>query len=292
MVSAFDRTGGAACFEDSAHAGFMPMIDQGVPWYEDLHTVGAQYDYEKSSPWLDDDSPGHGASYADLEGFVIPGNSFDFPLAHGRSIGSAGYSFATISDEALLCDSIELDRFDAVDFIAGEEKSTLLPKNDSVYHYQVLSDSMFRILGTYLEQGGNLFISGAHIASDVHLRAQDSLAASVLKYSWRTSNASRTGEFYFMDTDFGDYRDSYSFNTGIDPVLYTVEGADALEPTDSTATTLMRYRENNASAAVAYHGEYGVIAVGFPFETIKNQHTRDMMMKKILHYLVEQKNNE
>ncbi len=151
---------------------------------------------------------------------------------------------------------------------------------------------MFRILGTYLERGGNLFISGAHIASDVHLRGQDSLAASVLKYRWRTSNASRTGEFYFMDPDFGDYRDSYCFNTGVDPVLYTVEGADALEPADSTATTLMRYRENNASAAVAYHGKYGMIAMGFPFETIKTQQTRDMIMKKILHYLIEQEKYE
>ena len=57
------------------------MVDQGVPWHEDLHTVGAQYDYLKASPWLDDDSPGHGASYADLEEVVIPGNSFDFPLS-------------------------------------------------------------------------------------------------------------------------------------------------------------------------------------------------------------------
>jgi len=292
IVSAFDRTGGAAWFEDTAHAGFMPMIDQGVPWYQDLHTVGAQYDYEKSSPWLDDDSPGHGASYANLEGLVIPGNSFDFPFTHGVSIRRAGYSFVTVSDEALLGDSVNLDDYAAVDFLAGEEKSTLLPKNDSIYQYQVLSASMFRSLDIYLKQGGNLFISGAHIASDVHLRGQDSLAASLLKYRWRTSNASRTGEFYFMDSSFGSYRDTYSFNADFDPVIYTVEGADALEPADSAAMTLIRYRENNASAAVAYRGEYGVISMGFPFETIKDEQTRDMIMKKILRYLTEQEEYE
>jgi len=292
MVSAFDRTGGAAWFEDTAHSGFMPMIDQGVPWHEDLHTVGVQYDYLKSSQWLDDDSPGHGASYADLEGVVVPGNTFNFPFTHGNSIGNAGFSFVTISDESLLEDSLVLDCYVAMDFIAGEEKSTLLPKNDSVYQYQVLSDSMFRKLGTYMEQGGNLFISGAHIASDPHGRGQDSLAASLLKYRWRTSNASRTGDFYFMDPSFSDYRDTYSFNTGIDPEIYTVEGADALEPADSTAITLIRYRENNASAAVAHRGSYSLVAMGFPFETISGAQTRDMVMKKILHYLTEQEENE
>ncbi len=291
MISAFDRTGGPAWFEDTAHSGFMPMIDQGVPWYEDLHTVGAQYDYLKASPWLDDDSPGHGASYADLEEVVIPGNSFDFPMIHGASIARAAYSFVTSSDEAVEDDSIDLEQYDVIDFIAGEERTTYLPKNDSLPLYQVLSPSMLEHLDGYLEGGGSLFISGAHIASDVHINGQDSLVASLLKYRWRTGNASRKGGFYFMDPGFGVYADTHWFNTGIDPKIYTVEGADALVPADSSATTLIRYRENNASAAVAYSGAYSSIAMGFPFECIMEPSDRDQMMKKILNYLTGQKEN-
>ncbi len=179
IISAFDRTGGAAWFEDEAHAGFMPMIDQGVPWQMDLHTVGAQYDYLKASPWLDDDAPGFGASYADLEGLVIPGNTFDFPLSHGISIGRAGYSFVSISDEAIEEDSLDLQDMAMIDFIAGEERTTYLPKNDSLPLYQVFSPLMLDQLSLYLEQGGSIFISGAHIASDVHLNGQDSLVASL-----------------------------------------------------------------------------------------------------------------
>lgn len=292
LISAFDRTGGAAWFEDSAHAGFMPMIDQGVPWHLDIHTVGAQYDYLKSSPWLDDDSPGHGASYANMEGVLIPGNSFDFAAVHGRSIRNAGFSFVSVSDESVLADSIEPGRYDMIDFIAGEEKSTLRPKNDSVFLYQVLTDAMVHILESYLEGGGSLFISGAHIASDMHYRGQDSLFSKVLKYKWRTGNASRSGEFYFMNSDFGAYEETYAFNTGIHPKIYTVEGADALEPVDSSAMTLIRYRENNASAAVAFQGAYGVVAMGFPFECIIDRDSRDHVMKKILNYLIGQKENE
>lgn len=292
MISAFDRTGGAAWFEDTAHAGYLPMVDQGVPWYEDLHTVGAQYDYNKSSPWLDDDSPGHGASYADLEGVILPGNSFDFPKRHGKSIARAAYSFVTISDEAIEKDGLGMEPYAAIDFIAGEEKSTFLPKNDSLPAYQVLTPAMLEKLNDYLENGGSLFISGAHIATDMHLNGQDSLVGSVLKYRWRTSNASRTGGFYFMDPEFGAYSDTYHFNTGIHRDIYTVEGADALEPVEAGASTLIRYRDNNASAAVAFDGSYRLIAMGFPFESILEAGVRDRMMAEILNYLTQKEEND
>jgi hypothetical protein len=66
-----------------------------------------------------------------------------------------------------------------------------------------------------------------------------------------------------------------------------VEGADALEPFDSTATTLFRYSENNMSAGVAYLGEYGVVSLGFPFETIVVPEMRDEIMLKTINYLLQ-----
>jgi hypothetical protein len=292
IVNAFDRTGGPAWFNDSDHAGFMNMVDQGVPWGVDLHTVGDQFDYEKASPWLDDDSPGHGASYADLEAHIIPGNSFDFSYTHGLSIRNAGYSFVSISDEAVMDDTLDLGNYSMVDYLAGEEKSTRLPKNDSAIHYQVWPESMLSLLESYLDGGGSLFVSGAHIASDMHQNNQDTLVGKLLKYKWRTSNASRLGKFYSMDPGFAPVTDQFRFNTEVDPELYTVEGADALEPIDSTAITLLRYSENNMSAGVAYRGAYGVVSMGFPFETITDQEMRHRIMKRTIHYLLKQKEDE
>ncbi len=292
IVNAFDRTGGPAWFEDEQHAGFLQMVDQGVPFGVDLHTVGAQFDFVKSSPWLDDDSPGHGASYADLEPFVIPGNSFDFSSLHGYSIRNAGYTFTSVSDESVLNGTVDLNAFEMVDYLAGEERTTFMPKNDSVFQYQVFPDSMLNILSVYLKAGGNLLVSGAHIATDIHFHGQDSLVAAVLKYKWRTSNASRVGGFYFMDPDFGEVSEQFSFNTEVDPQLYTVEGADALEPADSLGITLIRYTENNMSAAVGFREEFGIVALGFPFETIRNQSARDRIMRKTIVYLLKQKKDE
>ena len=287
LVSAFDRTGGPAWFDDEQYSGFLHMVDQGVPYQVDLHTVGAQYDFRESSPWLDDDSPGHGASYADMEQDVYPGNRFDFCHVHGISVKAAGFSFASVSDETVQAGEVDLQQYDAVDFIAGEEKTTYMPKNDTVGRYQVFPDSMLQVIGGYLENGGNLFISGAHIASDPHSRGQDSLVARLLKYRWRTSNASRLGEFYFMDPRFSEVQTRYTFNTSYHPQVYTVEGADALEPADSTAITLVRYAENNMSAGVAWKGNYDVVAFGFPFEAIIDPKERDAIMEKILEYLLE-----
>jgi hypothetical protein len=292
VVNAFDRTGGAAWFEDTAHAGFLDMVDQGVPYMVDLHKVGSQYDFLKSSPWLDDDSPGHGASYADLESVVIPGNTFDFGLIHGRSIRNSGYSFVTVSDEVLMEERLDLSAYPVVDYLAGEERTSYLPKNDSVARFTVFPGRVLQILQDYLETGGSLMISGAHIATDMHLLGQDSIVSSVLKYKWRTSNASRTGSFYFMDPEFAGVEKRFTFNTGIDPEIYTVEGADALEPADTAATTLIRYTENNMSGGVAYRNSYRLVALGFPFETIKGAAERDLIMRKVLHYLMEDAKDE
>ncbi len=258
----------------------------------DLHTVGDQFDFRKDSPWLDDDSPGHGASYADLEAKVIPGNSFDFSYVHGLSIRNAGYSFVSLSDESLMDYSLDLSSYCLLDYLAGEERSTYMPKNDSVCYYQVWPENMLNVLEAYLLGGGNLFISGAHIASDMHIHQQDEQVGSLLKFKWRTGNASRLGQFYSMESEFAAMDQLFRFNTVIDPVLYTVEGADALEPIDSTAVTLMRYSENNMSAGVAFRGDYGIVALGFPFESVVNQEMRDTIMMRTINYLLNKKDDE
>jgi len=57
IVNAFDRTGGAAWFEDSAHAGFMPMVDQGFPgtrtctrWAGNTITAGIHHGWMMTLP--------------------------------------------------------------------------------------------------------------------------------------------------------------------------------------------------------------------------------------------------
>jgi hypothetical protein len=80
ILNAFDRVGSPAWFNDSTAGGFLDQVDQGVPYMYDFNTTGSQFDFNKNSPWLDDDSPGFGASTADMDDIITPGNTFNFSL--------------------------------------------------------------------------------------------------------------------------------------------------------------------------------------------------------------------
>ena len=93
--------------------------------------------------------------------------------------------------------------------------------------------------------------------------------------------------------DFGGYKEDFQFNTREHPDYYAVEGVDALELADSLSSTLIRYRENNASAGILYQrGESGVVAMGFPFESIVNQNERDHIMEVLLGRLLKNEEHE
>ena len=55
-------------------AGIAWWRDRGVADHNDIITVGDQYDFNRKSDWLDDDSPGWGASYDDMAGKIIADN--------------------------------------------------------------------------------------------------------------------------------------------------------------------------------------------------------------------------
>lgn len=285
IVNGFDRIGTPAYVDQGNFAGFMDIVDQGVPFHSDIYTTGSQYDYDKNSPWLNDDSPGHGASYSDKEALVIPGNTFDFCYVHGKAIKNAGYSFVSVSDEAFIDKKPDFQNYPIMDYIAGEEKTSFYPKNDTTKLFEVYPEGLLEEFDIYLKSGGSLFISGAHIGTDIRDNDLAEKADSILQFKWRTNHASKLGEFSFVDTSFNEINKSFIFNTNFHPTIYTAEAADAIEPTGSLGKTILRYTENNMSAAVSYSGQYKLVAFGFPFETIINEKDREHIMAKILNFL-------
>jgi len=74
------------------------------------------------------------------------------------------------------------------------------------------------------------------------------------------------------------------FNTSFNDSIYKVEAPDELGSVKGSEV-LLRYSENNFSAAVGYKEKYGVVSLGFPFETILGEKQRNMLMKSVLNYL-------
>jgi hypothetical protein len=288
VVNAFDRVAPPAFVDENNFAGVAWWQDQGVPNKFEYGYTGHQYDFNRQSPWLDDDSPGWGASYADMEGRIIPGNSFDFTLVHGKSVLHAGYSYISVSDEVFNQESYSLSSCDAIDVILGEEKTTptyLDPNQDA---FKIYTQAFMKKLTEATSGGLSVFMSGAYVGSDIHFTndtVAEKFASEVLHFRWRSDHAVNKGNIYPVDNVASCFSSTLEFNTDYDEKYYTVEAPDALIPEGKGALTAFRYRQNNSGAGIIYEGHYKTVVMGFPFESIQSELERDALMKEILLFL-------
>lgn len=293
IVNGFDRICGPAAIESPGFEGFANFLDAGVADKYDITFSGTQYDFNPSSPFVTNDAPGHGASHADYETKVIAGNTFDYPYLHGKSIREGGYSFSSSSDEAVWDNEVSLKNYKFTDLIMGKEKETPWQKAvvDSLRgrQFKTFPAALQKAVSDYLLSGGNMFISGSYIGSDLFANkaknAPDAeFAKKVLKFNFDTDHASRKGEVFTAPLSKIALPSRIAFNSDLSSEMYAVEAPDAINPTEGSQT-ILRYSENSFSAGVAYRKEYGLVVFGFPFEAIKSEKERDSVMTGILDYL-------
>lgn len=170
VINGFDRISAPANFatRDSSRAGFLNYMDGGVPYINDYSFIGRQHDYRRHIPWMDDDSPGFGASYANYENKVIAGNSFDFPFKHGTALMQAGYNFTSTSRDAITNGQIQLDNYPAIDLILGKQITVENGRPGAAKPlYATFPIAFQKALSDYCQQGGNIVVSGAYVGSDL-----------------------------------------------------------------------------------------------------------------------------
>jgi hypothetical protein len=295
IVNGFDRVSGPAWVDAPAFSGFFNLEDAGVPDRIQLNYTGLQHDFNPDSPWRTNDEPGHGASFADREGSVIMGNTFDFPFVHGKSLKAAGFSFASASRTAVSEKSIDLTGYRFVDLILGKQRETRWQKPimDSLRgpQFAAFTLPLREVLSAYLRQGGNLFLSGAYIGTDPFtMGKRDSTIIKFVKedlhYMLATDHAARTGRVYSIVASFLASGEFMGFQPEGSEEYYGVESPDAIAPVNG-AKLLLRYGENQFGAGVGYKGTGGVVAFGFPFETIMTVERRDEVMEAVLRFLLQ-----
>jgi len=290
IIAAFDRVSAPASIEYGSFRGFANFLDEGVADRYDLSFIGTQYDFDSDSPWLDDDSPGHGASFSTFETQILTGNTFNYPSVHGAALLASGYAFSTVTDELLEGDEevsarAVSDDYPIVDVILGEEKTIVGPGR--LTDFEAVPSSMQRYLKAVVDKGGSLLISGAHVATDLagpEASAENrEFASQVLGFTWRTDHAVQRGAAYALEY-WMDGDAELQFNTDPTGSVYRVESPDALEAADDSEM-LMRYSDNNMGAVIGRGGKGGAVVMGFPFETIEFAQSRNRLMKAILEYL-------
>lgn len=288
IINGFDRLSAPYSFDmGNGIGGFYDMIDHGVPDKSEYHYTGSQYEFRRTVPWMDDDAAGFGASHANYETTVVAGNTFDYPAMHGRSISRAGYSFISTSRDAVIEGRTSILPYPMIDLILGKQKQTTIGRGTNPPEFKTFPKPLQDKIIEYCKQGGNIFVSGAYVASDIweteKAQTEDqSFATDVLKYKWRIGQAAVTGRVKGVASPFRSLSGNYEFYTVPNSFSYNVESPDAIEPVGENSFTVFRYSENNLSAGVAYRGTYRTCIMGFPFEVIKNEEHRDNMIKGIL----------
>lgn len=140
---------------------------------------------------------------------------------------------------------------------------------------------MQRILTSFCQSGGNLLISGAYIGSDMdNSQGNRDFIQNILKY--RYGNSLKTDGDKIAVQGLGR---TFTLPRLPNEQDYPVTSPDCILPM-SPAFPVMTYATGNASAAVAYQGsDYRTFIMGFPFESIREETSKNAIMASILHFL-------
>jgi len=289
IVNAFNRISGPEYIDNPKTAGIAWWDDLGVPYINDPNFVGNQYDFVRNSAWLDDDNPGWGSSYGNMEGKIILGNNFDNTYIHGQAVLSAGFSFISISNDVFCSKKYNLDAYKTIDIILGEQKTTNDIADSTRKSFKIYTPDFMFMLAEINSKGKNLFMSGAYVGSDInqHDSTEIKFAKNTLHFTWRTGHAVTNGKFYSTDYVQKWMNTNAFFNTIYHSTIYTVETPDAIEPDGTNSFTAFRYGENNTSAGILYDGKNKSVILGFPFETITDTEKRNDFMKQILNFFTK-----
>ncbi len=287
IVNGFDRLSAPASFDSPTFSGFTNFVDEGVPDKYEMSFTGTQFNFDPNSKWLTDDNPGHGASHSDYESKIIAGNNFDYSYVHGKAIKENGFSFCSVSDESVVNGEVDLTKYKMIDFIFGEEKKTPAPKYKDKIDFEVFPNPIRDLISSYLFGGGKIFLSGAYIGTDLYSNPDSSgirFANNILKFKLKTGHAVKTGKVFSVNNTFLPIKNTFEFSTTFNDSVYKVEAPDELGEINGSEI-LLRYSENNFSAAIGYKDKYGVVSLGFPFETVLGENQRTLIMKSVLNYL-------
>ena len=266
VLNAFTRVSGPDWFADSTYVGIRPQ-GHGVGYGKDISYIGEQFDFDTRHPWITDDECGWVSCYCDQQAALTMGNTFDYPVLHGKALAEMGYSY--ISANAYAIDTIA--DVDAVDLIMGKQKLTILGTDTA---FKSFTTELQKVVADYLEKGGNLLVSGAHIASDMQSPKDKAFIKEQLHCTYRCNHASEQGSLVVNRRVLSP--GTYTFHATPNANCIHTENPDCILPADG-AQAVAKYADTQLNAAVAYDGAENqkgkTLAWGFMLESTQNFNT-------------------
>jgi hypothetical protein len=202
-------------------------------------------------------------------------NSRDYVIQAASAIQAAKPEahIASTSNEAVISGGVKLTDYKTVVWMLGEE-STIDFTFDSIEQEKAQE---------FIEENGNLFVSGSEIAWDLDGRGNgqkffhEALGGKFVKDSAGTYDVRGTDEGIFKGMKF-------SFDNG--KLFYDVDSPDVITA-QKGAKLALEYGNGAGSAGLEIAGGDGVgkvVMLAFPFETITEEVDRNEVMKRVLNF--------
>lgn len=290
IVNGFDRISGPEHFNLGTLAGFLTDRDAGVPYLYDISFTGQQSEFSPKAIYKGNENQGFGASGTAYEDKVIAGNTFDYPYLHGKAIQSAGYSFVSSSLKSVIAGDVRLHNFNAVDLILGKQKQTMSRNVKKIPDYKTFPLDLQHKLRGYCMDGGKLLVSGEYITTDMCAeKDSDDIAfvREILKVSHCSNDSSVINSLTFNRqlSEISGVGGNVEFYSKPNKIMYYVEKPEVLVPTDEKAFEYCHYEGSDLCAGVVFKGNFRTCTFGFPFETIKDEDSRNKIMRNVLKFL-------
>ena len=198
-------------------------------------------------------------------------NNFDYVNEHARAFNSPGITFDGASNEAVADQLVSLTPYDGVNWFLGRES----------VKDETLSRKEQQLLKRYLDKGGNLIISGSELAYDLDGKQNGrDFYQRYLKAVYKGDNA-RSGVASCASTAAFDPMRLLIKNNRYG--AYALSSPDYIYPT-AGSDAVLKYG-NGKIAGIIYRGEYGLLNLGFPLETIGKEEDRADLVKQAINYL-------
>lgn len=278
VVNCFHRLSGPHAVSNAANAGFDMDIDPGVPYIMTPEYCGPQLDFSRENIGSEN---GLGLSGNDYEGMLVAGNAFNYPAVHGKALAANGITFVSCSSTAVMNGAVELKGFDVVDLIVGVEKQGATGSYLGGYKrpYKAFPSELQSKVREYCSGGGNLFVSGAFIASDMMKNKKDkAFIRDVLRFDYGGSVTD------LSETKISGSGLELDIPRRVNERTYAVSCPDILVPLDNAFVSFV-FDDCRESAGVAYVGDYKVLSTSFPFETVAGEQKRAKLMGAIMRFL-------
>ncbi|MBQ8387203.1 MAG: N-acetylmuramoyl-L-alanine amidase [Paludibacteraceae bacterium] len=276
IINGFTRVSGPDWWQDSIYGGIRPA-SHAVPYGRGVNYIGEVYDFDSRNEWQTDDNCGWGMCHSDHMNHPTVGNTFDYPTMHGRVLAEMGYSY--VSTSVVAVDSIA--DYDVVDVILGKQK-TVIMGNDTSFH--CMPANLQHALTHYLQHGGRLLLSGAHIASDMQGKEDATFTKNQLHYEFRCTHASRTGK---IRIERQLPQGNHTFRTEPNDEQLHTENADGIYPAEG-CIVVARFPEVNVAAAIAHDTSEagGAKTLCWSF-MLESAHDFDALYKESINWLMK-----